>query len=400
MTILVNYQQFAGRHWDTGPLRNALDYQGFKATHTNQPLTEALLFGISGGIVAGYFVFEYQGYEPWLHFLTRNSFEPMQRIIDQLGITTTVKHTASADKAVTNLTAVLDGGKPALVWADAHSLPYNNLESNDEAWGMLPVLVYGYDDDSLHIADRAQVPLIVDAKTFHAARGRIKKDKYRVMAVESIALDQLPAAVENGIRTCLEHMTGEPPRKQMADKYGLSAYQRWADLLLDEKSKMGWAKQFAPGPKMYAGMRMPYHYINLWDAGGQYSRQLFAEFLEEAATLLNQPALTAVADQFKQAATIWGELNQALLPDAVPVLKQTRELMQREYDLFIEQGTAALAERQQIRDQLGTIKASMAEDFPLNAAEVVDFRANLRDVVLKIHDCEQAGLAALQAAVG
>lgn len=49
MVILKNYQEFAGRHWETGTIRNALAYQGVKAPHTGKSVSEALLMGITGG---------------------------------------------------------------------------------------------------------------------------------------------------------------------------------------------------------------------------------------------------------------------------------------------------------------------------------------------------------------
>lgn len=57
MPILADYCQFTGLHWETGTVRNYLDYCGAKAPHTGEPYSEALLMGISGGAVMGYFVF-------------------------------------------------------------------------------------------------------------------------------------------------------------------------------------------------------------------------------------------------------------------------------------------------------------------------------------------------------
>src|SRR5688572_22599719 len=148
MTILPDYQQFDGRYWETGTIRNVLDYQGVKAPHTGKPFTEAMLFGISGGIMAGYFTFEYQGHEPWLHFLTRNSLDPMGRLIERLGIPTQIKQTAKADIALKNLTDALAAGKPAIVWADIYSLPYSSITASEDMAAVMPIVVYGYDGDT------------------------------------------------------------------------------------------------------------------------------------------------------------------------------------------------------------------------------------------------------------
>lgn len=197
--MLPDYQHFEGRQRDTAPLQNALAYQGITAPHTGQPLTQALLFGVSGGIVAGYFTFEYQGYDPALHFITRNSFEPTQTIMAQLGVQTKSRQTDDPARAIDNLKAALESGKP--------------------------VLVFGYDANGAHIADRSRVPLYVDTPTFAAARGRVKSNKNRVMTIESIDLSRLPEAVENGIRATIRNMTEKPPKKPMEGRFGLVAYQ-------------------------------------------------------------------------------------------------------------------------------------------------------------------------------
>jgi hypothetical protein len=57
MPILPHYNEFKGRHWETGTVRNYYAYRGVKAPHTNEPYTEALLMGVSAGAVMGYFTF-------------------------------------------------------------------------------------------------------------------------------------------------------------------------------------------------------------------------------------------------------------------------------------------------------------------------------------------------------
>ena len=62
-----------------------------------------------------------------------------------------------------NLLEVLESGRPALVWADMFSLPYNDLPYDERNWGMMPLVVYGYEGETACLADRANVPLVVAA---------------------------------------------------------------------------------------------------------------------------------------------------------------------------------------------------------------------------------------------
>lgn len=127
MPTLKNYNQFDGLHWETGTVRNYYDYVGVLAPHTNKPYSEAMLMGISGGAVIGYFSFAYEGYDPMARILTRNTFNPLDTLLERLGAVQERKQTSSPEKGVANLIDTLEDGRPAIVWADLFSLPYNAL---------------------------------------------------------------------------------------------------------------------------------------------------------------------------------------------------------------------------------------------------------------------------------
>lgn len=398
MTILKNYHQFDGLHWETGTIRNALDYQGVTAPHTGKPYSEALLFGISGGVIAGYFTFEYKGFDPWLHFLTRNTLDPMPTLRERLGIPAQVKQADNPEKGLKNLIDVLESGKPALVWADMYGLPYNNLQGAADVLGIFPTLVYGHDGQTVSIADRARVPLTVTADELAKARGRTSSNKYRLMTLDAPDVGKLQSAVEAGIRTTTAYMLDEPPLKPMKGKFGLDAFQRWVDLLASTK-KDGWAKAY-PGAKLYAILFTAYRYINLWGTGGSGSRDQYADFLDEAAVILSKPALKQAADLYRQSGKVWAELNTALLPDDVPVFKETRNLMRRQYDLFIEKGNDSLPERAQISQRLDAIQAAIRAEFPLTDSQTASLLDNLRTCVLAVKDAERTAVLALRESVG
>ena len=99
MAELRDYTEYGGDHWELGALRNALAHQGARMPHTGQAPTEALLLGIAGGVVAGYFIFEYEGYPPMFNFLTVNSFDPLTNALERLGIEATTRRSGSPEKA-------------------------------------------------------------------------------------------------------------------------------------------------------------------------------------------------------------------------------------------------------------------------------------------------------------
>jgi hypothetical protein len=402
MPTLTDYHEFNGRHWETGAAANYLAYRGVNAPHTGRPYSEALLLGVSGGAVMGYFSFAYEGYDPMARILTRNTFDPWMTMLSRLGVAQNVQQTAKPEKAVANLTAALEEGTPAIVWADVWNLPYNALSFDDGMWAMFPILVYGYDEaaGAVHIADRARVGLTATPAELAAARGRTKKSGNRLMTLEAPDPDKLPAAVSAGIWDCIRLYT-EPPPRGSANNFGLKAYRWWAELLTKPRVRMSWEREFPAGAKMYAGLMTVYTDIALFgkEAGEYADRDLYADFLDEATAILRRPGLGEAAHQFRAAAAEWSKLAQVMLPDEIEPFRETRELMLRRHEAFLDSGNAALEEMRTIDAQLAAIKASVAANFPLTKTEVEAHRARMADQIGAIHDAEDAAVGMLKAAM-
>jgi hypothetical protein len=255
---------------------------------------------------------------PHVVILTRNTFDPLDTLLARLGIEQTVRQTPNPAKGVANLLDVLDDGLPAIVWADMYSLPYNALPQDAGMWGMMPVVVFGYDadGDAVAIADRARVPLTVTTAELAAARGRVKETRQRILTLDLPDPEKLPAAVLAGIWDCLKLYTEAPP-KGARTNFGLAAFEHWAKLLVTPKQRMSWAKEFPRGSKLLAGLTSTFNHIALFGKDGNAERLSYAAFLDEAATILQRPALRAVAEQFRSSGRAWDALAAALLPDAV-----------------------------------------------------------------------------------
>jgi hypothetical protein len=400
---LENYDYFGGLWWETGSVQKALAYQGVKAPHTGEPLTEAMLMGISGGVVFGYFSFAYEGYDPQVSMLTRNTFHPMQTIYDRLAIPRNVLQTSKPDKAVENLIETLESGVPAIVYADMWLLPYNALIFDEGMWGNFPIVVYGYDADSatVNIADRADVPLTVSTGDLHKARARVKKDKFRVVALDPPDMDKAPSAISKGIYDCIKIYTEAPPVKNAKNNFGFSGYDHWANLLTNPRHKQSWAKVFPPGKDMFAGLTSTYNWIALFGKDGKphAERDVYADFLDEASAVLNNPALKDAAQKFRDVTPLWATLAHDILPDRIEPFKETRELMTRKHILFLEKGGEALHDIVAINERLDAIKADVAVNFPLDAAGVTAHLDCMREDLLKIRDCEYEAVMALQDAM-
>ena len=396
--------QLKGRHWETGNIHNALALQGIKAPHTGKPYSEALLLGVSGGIAFGYFTFEYKGYLPHVALLMRNTFDPFQTILERLGIAQDIRQTHKAETAEKNLREALASGLYPILWADHFGLPYNGLPTNEPMWGMMPILALETDGKTVTVADRSSQPFHLSMAELTKARGRVKQDKYRLITLDAPQTTKLAGAVHKGICQAINLFTEQPPRGSR-DNFGFAAYDKLAELLVNKRNKQSWERFFAPGMRMYhalAGSPVQpgaYHWINTWGSADGAERGLYADFLLEAAQILKRPALKDAAEKFRESHKSWLVFAEALLPTDVPLLGESKKLIQKKHDLFINQGEAALQEIKQINERLNEFLKQSENDFPLSNVQAADLRANLRDILLKIKSVETEAVELLQRAI-
>ena len=396
--------QLNGRHWETGSIHNALAMQGVKAPHTGKPYSEALLLGVSGGIAFGYFTFEYKGFLPHVALLTRNTFNPFPTILERLGIAQDVQQTNKAETAEKNLQNTLESGLYPILWADQFSLPYNCLPEDEPMWGMMPILALESDGKTVTVADRSSQPFHLSMAELTKARGRVKEDKYRLMTLDAPQPAKLAGAVHKGICQTISLFTEEPPRGGRQN-FGFAAYEKLAELLVNTRNKQSWERFFAPGVRMYhalAGSPVQpgaYHWFNTWGSADGAERGLYADFLVEASQILKRPALKDSAEKFRESHKLWLAFADALLPNNVPLLGESKKLIQKNHDLFVDKGESALAEIKKINTKLNELLTQSESNFPLSNAQAADLRANLRDLLLKIKAVEGEAVELLQRAI-
>jgi hypothetical protein len=139
--------------------------------------------------------------------------------------------------------------------------------------------------------------------------------------------------------------------------------------------------------------------MQTWGAAPGAERGLYADFLEEAAEILKKPAIKDPAGIFRESYSLWCEFADALLPDDLPLLGESKQLIQRKHDLFVEQGDSALPEIKTINARLNELLARSETEFPLSPAGAADFRAHLRDILSQIETVEQKAVDSLQRAI-
>ncbi|HEU5217658.1 MAG TPA: DUF4872 domain-containing protein [Gemmatimonadales bacterium] len=383
-TTTPKYRHFPGSIAATTALRDLLAHAGVRAPHTGQPFSEAMVFGLAGGIGAGMFAFHYAkanfssffvaGRHMWQDHLAW-----AQAAVERLGLTAVVKESSGVKPAEKQLRELLTGGRPVLAWLDASALPISG--------GMYSVTSVHSIDDAAGtallgdlVAELVPVPL----PELAVARGRTKKDKNRLLALEPAGkTPRLEQLVRGGIAACAGALT-----KGRMKNFTLQAFATWSDRLDGSKAPDAWEKIFPPGALLYTGLKSITEFVEYYGTGGGLCRPMFADFLDEAATALQDRDLAALSARYAELGRGWSELADAALPDAVPAFRNTRELIAAGVDSV---GPEAVQCGMALEESM----ERMREEFPLDAAESAALRRDLKRRVTALYEGEMAAAVAL-----
>jgi Domain of unknown function (DUF4872)/Butirosin biosynthesis protein H, N-terminal len=403
----VPYSWFGGRHGEAASLRGLLAQAGVKNPASGEPLSEPLCFGIAGGIGAGYSfcpsVIRYgcgSGVSiVGRHFSYATSGVWYQAACERLGLKTRLTETASSKKAYQNLVEELCAGRPTAVWCARSMLPFmHDIETSCGLW-MHSFVVYGVDADQgeAYGSDRAPTPLTISLEDLAAARAGVCSHKNRTLSIDPpakpLTAATLKAAIQSGIRAC----AGELIQGKMKN-FSLPGLETLAKMIANDNNKDGWLKVFQNGLLYYA-LRDVFDSIETAGTGGGLFRSLYADFLDEAATIRKRPSLKTLADDYRHLATGWTQLAESALPTEIKPFKETQHLLVKKRDLFETKGAKADKQIAEIRARLHVLGKHTKANFPLGDAQARELLGSLRDRIIALHRVETE-LAARLAAEG
>jgi hypothetical protein len=386
-------------------LRVLLTHAGIHDPDTNEPFSEAMVFGIAGGIGIGVFSFFYEK-EGWANFFIagRHLWHDHKAYLTQacarFGIKPVIRETAGPKSAESDLRKTLQEHGACVAWVDAASLPHRALPGFMSGGGYHIVTVYGFDDDAgaALIGDLADDPISVPLADLTTARGRIKKDKHRLLSVPAAqAPKDLAMQVREGLRACYEGLAGAGGVKSAAKNFSLEALRTWADRLHGSKDNERWERVFERGPRLWQGLQGVYDYIEHYGGGG-LSRPLFAEFLAEAADRCKDERLKSLATRYAELGQAWSELASAALPDDITELSEAKKLLEQKAELTNSGGSPD--EIRAAWARLGELRRQICENFPLTEADCARLRAGLQTRVRALYEGEVAARKELGEAIG
>ena len=399
--VVQDYAQFGGKHCETGTLKNVLAHLGVTAPHTGKPFSEEMLLGIGGGIGMSYWLFQF-GKTPFFFIGTRYAEKGpgalfLQTIGKRLGLPMTVHETGSAKRGAADLEAVLAASRPAVVWVDMPALPYLAIPEVAHFGGHV-IAVYGIAEGRALIADRARRPVSVAVSELAAARGSKFKPfppRHKLVDVDAasteVGMQTLERAIVRGISDSCRQLLHGP-----IQNIGLQALPKWAGLLCDPKNPKGWPRVFRQPVDLYGALMSAFLFIEIGGTGGSAFRPMYASFLSEAASVLQQPRLEEVSCLYRESARLWSAVGRAALPDWVPELRETRELLLRKNVIFEEQEPGALDQMLRINHRLDEILDGARKRFPAPEGRIPELLGSLAESIRQLHEAEIKAVTALE----
>src|SRR5262249_55640574 len=319
-----NFNHFGGKHGESAALKNLLGHAAVVNPVTSKPFTEALCFGIAGGIGAGYSfcpsVPRY-GMGSGVSIVGRHKSYATdgawhRDFFDRIGAPTRVTETTGTGKAYQNLVAELQEGRPTIVWCSRMRLPFmGELMAPCDLW-MHSFVIYEVDEAQgvAHGADRAATKVTLTLDELAEARNGICSHKNRTMTFAppaALTEAKLRAAVTDGIRACALGMLDGKMKT-----FSLPGLEIWAKMITNSTNKDGWRKVFAGG-RLYWALRDVYDSIETGGNGGGLYRGMYADFLDEAAAVTGNRGLAELADTYRDLGRQWTELAEAALAGKV-----------------------------------------------------------------------------------
>ncbi|SFA97952.1 protein of unknown function [Amycolatopsis marina] len=382
------YRLRGGRQPDVSALTNVLAHRG-------ADVTEPLIFLASGGIGAGYVLWEFtrDGSKP-LVLGFRSQWQHTQfwlkSTVERLGLRMDLHTTRGARGAAKRLSAALDAGEPAIVQPDRFPLGYWYLPEAADGIGGHLVVAYAQSGDRVHLDDRNRAPLTVERSALDKARGRVgsAKNLLAVVRTGDLDRDRLADAVRSGLTDCTRRLAAK------STSFALPAWRKWATLLTDERAAKGWPAVFADRRGLVGALLSIWEGVDPAGMGGGHLRDLFADGLAEAAVLLDAPELEAHAANWRDISRRWREFADAALPEDVPEFGWMRGLTAR-----VREGVTAGDAGQQAAAEAGTelwrLRAHYDAEDPFTERQAGSLFTDLGSRLRDIHTAETGAVAAL-----
>src|SRR5690606_39219732 len=182
-------------------------------------------------------------------------------------------------------------------------------------------------DGSDYVVD-VGAPARLSASALAGARAAAKKEKHRAYRFEpgpaaADPVEATRAAVRGTAQALLE-----APFANFASNFGLAALEKQARLCADPIDRRGWLRVFDTGVLACLALVRTWEGMTLELTAPAGSRQLYADFLAEAAALPGLVGLTDAADLARESAELFARLTDDVVATA-PAVAEAVALSER-----------------------------------------------------------------------
>ena len=403
-TSPTGYRMRGGLHPETATLANVLANQGVISGLTGEPLTEAAILGIGGGLGAGYILWEFQSHSGptlTLGFLNQWQYPASWtgKTLDRLGVQTDVHETGAAKRAREALDERLDAGLPVIASVDLQSMgTWGRPETESGYFGLIVVVCGRGAGGSYLVDDRGRSAFRVSPTEMAAARGRIGSFKHRIVALRTtpgpIPAERLRAALVAGLEDQVDHL------QSPSDSFSLPAWRKWARLMTDQRNAKAWPRVFADGRGLFGSLSAIHEQVD-GQAGpwGGHLRDLHAASLDEAAVALDNPALGDAARAWRTVADQWEDLADAAVPPDLDGAAEAVEAVETLHEAVMD-GEQGRSRASAAAETVWAIRSRYADTFPLPGERIAGILADLGDRLGMIHQAEADAVHLTARAIG
>ena len=361
-----NYPRLQGQVAEVTALRRLLFASGVRDPRTRRVPDEATLFGAAGGVGFAAGLRADPDGHPRLHFALGlrahgRSSEALQGLCTRLSLPYALKTTSDARTARSTLAAGLSMGDAVLVYVAPRMLPWT--EPLVAPPSPHPVVVLGVDEgpamdeDRLWVADRAEPAATLTRLELAQAREAMSRGRHMSATITRPFGDlDTDGGMIAGLRRCSERML-EPHRQGL----GVAGMLRLAEAMVATDGDDAWATALGGNRALYRALRRLTATVLLGDAGPSGGRRLFAASLRAAAARTGRRALLDLAERYEALAAGWDALGEVALPDASPLLSETRHLLRQQASFTLEQGPSATEGLTATRDRLALLDDEVRE---------------------------------------
>jgi hypothetical protein len=397
----LGYTLRGGVAADPSAVTNTLANIGMRRTN-GSPVSEPLIFAASGGIGAGYILWEFARHNApilTLGFRSRPQYAQdwLTTTLDRLRIPYQIHTTSGAKGAATRLSEELEAGHPVIVLPDRYLLGYWYLPAHLEAQGGHFVVAYGQSNGRVHIDDRNLAPLTVARGDVDRARQRVVSYKNFLISLRpkqpTLSDELLAVAVLDGLRDGAERLLGT------SESFALPAWRAWARRMTDERNAKGWPRVFADGRGLVGAL------LSVWEGvepvgmtGGNF-RELFADSLDEAADLLQRPQLHDLSPDWRRIAQQWHDLAETALPAHHAPFGRLRDLTATIQESIIAEGDAGAEAAAAAAEELWQLRAEAEKRSPFDVQSTSTLFAALGGQLAGLYEAERTAVTRLQTAL-